>query len=56
MSLEQYMPGGVKIRCSDCDVVLKGPIRYLKKKPYCHDCFGKKLGRKKETDSEEVTS
>lgn len=50
MSLEQYMPGGVKIRCSDCKKVIEGPVRRLKKMPYCRECFGKRLGRKKEKD------
>lgn len=41
----------VKIHCSDCKEILKGTIRYLKKnkkKPLCRDCFGKRLGKKKE--------
>ena len=54
MSLERYMSGGVKIRCSNCGRVVKDGVRYLRKKPYCRDCFGKRLGRKKEKDSKEV--
>ena len=56
MNLEHYMPGGVKIRCSTCGKVIKDGVRYLKKNPYCRDCFGKRLRRKKEKDSKEVTS
>ena len=57
MSLEKFMPGGVKIRCSSCGQVIKGTVRRLttkkcKDEPLCHVCFGKRLGIKKEKKEE----
>jgi len=50
------MPGGAKIRCSDCGKVIKGTVRRLttkkcKNEPFCHECFGKRLGRKPENEN-----
>ena len=59
MSLEQFMPGGVKNRCSNCGKVLK-TVRKLKnektgkEKPYCRECYYKKL--KKPYDATHYTS
>jgi hypothetical protein len=53
MTLERFIPGGIPIRCCKCKKVLKSPIRRLEGKPYCRECYGKRLGRKPKREIDE---
>ena len=59
--LEQFYPEltAVPQRCADCGEPATdklGVTRYLKKEPLCRDCFGKRLGRKKEVAEHQQTA
>lgn len=59
MTLERFMPA-LKERCNKCGSLITGDVRYLKDKkkkiPLCRDCFGKRFGRKKEPDKNDVVN